>query len=165
MPAPQALPSLKDKNRPGKTFDIIKLMTENKITAYTDGGARGNPGPAAIGVVITVNGEEKRYSEAIGKTTNNVAEYRAVIFALKKIKQLVGKEKAKNKEVEVNTDTELVVKQIKGEYKIKNEGLKDYFIELWNLTQDFKKVTFSHVPRSKNRGADKLVNQALDTLV
>lgn len=140
-------------------------MKESKITAYTDGGARGNPGPAAIGAVITIDGEEKRYGEAIGKTTNNVAEYQAVIFALKKIKLLIGKEKAKSAEIEIKADTELVVKQMKGEYKIKNEGLRDYFIELWNLTQDFKKVTFTHVLRGENRGADKLVNQALDTLV
>jgi ribonuclease HI len=143
----------------------LKINNMNKIIAYTDGGARGNPGPAAIGAVITINGEEKRYGEAIGKTTNNIAEYQAIIFALKKIKHLIGKEKAKEAEIEINADTELVVKQMNKEYKIKNEGLKNFFIELWNLTQDFKKVTFTHVPREENKGADKLVNQALDTLI
>ena len=140
-------------------------MSKNKIICYTDGGARGNPGPAAVGVVINLDGEEKTYSKAIGETTNNIAEYQAVIFALEKVKQLVGKEKAKKREVEIKADTELVVKQINREYKIKNEGLKEYFIKLWNLTQDFKNVSFTHVPRSKNKDADKLVNQALDTLV
>ncbi len=143
----------------------LKINNMNKIIVYTDGGARGNPGPAAIGTVIIINNEEKRYGEAIGKTTNNVAEYQAIIFALKKIKHLIGKEKAKESEIEINADTELVVKQMNREYKIKNEGLKDFFIELWNLTQDFKKVTFTHIPREKNKGADKLVNQALDTLI
>ena len=140
-------------------------MTKNKITAYTDGGARGNPGPAAIGAVIQYDGKEKEYGEAIGKATNNVAEYQAIIFALKKIKQLIGKEKSKKREVEVKADTELVIKQINREYKIKKDGLKDYFIELWNLTQDFKKVTFTHILRNKNKNADRLVNQALDTLL
>ncbi len=140
-------------------------MTKNKITTYTDGGSRGNPGPAAIGAVIQYDGKEKEYGKAIGKATNNVAEYQAIIFALKKIKQLIGKEKSKKREVEVKADTELVVKQINREYKIKKDGLKDYFIELWNLTQDFKKVTFTHISRNKNKNADKLVNQALDTLL
>ena len=140
-------------------------MTKNKITTYTDGGSRGNPGPAAIGAVIQYDGKEKEYGKAIGKATNNVAEYQAIIFALKKIKQLIGKEKSKKREVEVKADTELVVKQINREYKIKKDGLKDYFIELWNLTQDFKKVTFTHILRSKNKNADRLVNQALDTLL
>ena len=140
-------------------------MTKNKITTYTDGGSRGNPGPAAIGAVIQYDGKEKEYGKAIGKATNNVAEYQAIIFALKKIKQLIGKEKSKKREVEVKEDTELVVKQINREYKIKKDGLKNYFIELWNLTQDFKKVTFTHISRNKNKNADKLVNQALDTLL
>ena len=135
------------------------------IIIYTDGGSRGNPGPAASGTVIRYNGKEKDYGKAIGKATNNVAESQAIIFALKKIKQLIGKEKSKKREVEVKADTELVVKQINREYKIKKDGLKDYFIELWNLTQDFKKVTFTHILRSKNKNADRLVNQALDTLL
>ena len=140
-------------------------MAKNKIIIYTDGGSRGNPGPAAIGTVIQYDGKEKEYGKAIGKATNNVAEYQAIIFALKKIKQLIGKEKSKKREVEVKADTELVVKQINREYKIKKDGLKDYFIELWNLTQDFKKVTFTHILRNKNKDADRLVNQALDTLL
>ncbi len=138
---------------------------KHTIIAYTDGGARGNPGPAAIGVVITHDGEEKRYGEAIGTATNNVAEYRAAIFALKKVKQLVGKDESAVRDVEVRADSELLVNHMNRTFKLKNEGLKDYFIELWNLTQDFGSVRFTHVPREENRGADRLVNRALDSLL
>jgi ribonuclease HI len=136
-----------------------------EIIINTDGGARGNPGPAAIGVVININGQEKTYKESIGETTNNVAEYKAIIFALKKAKQLVGKSELKNREVILKTDSELITKQMNHEYKIKNEGLKDFFIEVWNLMLDFKKVKIMHVRREENKEADKLVNQALDTLI
>ncbi len=136
-------------------------METNKIIVYTDGGARGNPGPAAIGVVI----QNKHYSESIGKTTNNIAEYKAIIFALKKAKHLFGKEKSKEFEIEIRSDSELIVNQLKGEYKIKDEELKPLFIDVWNLKQDFKKVNFVHIFREQNKIADKLVNQALDTLL
>ncbi|MBI2594888.1 MAG: ribonuclease HI family protein [Candidatus Colwellbacteria bacterium] len=132
----------------------------NKLIIYIDGGARGNPGPAAIGVVIG----RKSYREQIGNTTNNVAEYKASIFALKKAKQLLGKGKSKS-EIEIRTDSELLSKQLNAEYKIKDRELQPLFIELWNLQQDFKKVKFVLVPREKNREADQLVNKALDTLL
>ncbi|MDP2650559.1 MAG: ribonuclease HI family protein [bacterium] len=131
-----------------------------KLVIYIDGGARGNPGPAAIGVVVG----QKSYQERIGSTTNNVAEYKAAIFALKKAKQLLGKEKSKS-EVEVRTDSELLYKQLNGQYKIKNKELQPLFIEVWNLQQDFKKVKFIHIAREENRLADRLVNQALNTLL
>ncbi len=130
-----------------------------KLIIHIDGGARGNPGPAAIGVVIG----NKSYKERIGETTNNVAEYKAAIFALKKAKQLLGKGKSKS-EIEIRTDSELLYKQINARYKIKDKELQPLFIELWNLQQDFKKVRFVHVGREKNREADRLVNQALDSL-
>ena len=149
-----------------------------KIIIYTDGGARDNPGPAAIGVVIadplmgasielsrTSLGQVKQYSEAIGNTTNNVAEYRAVIFALRKAKALLGNEKAKETELEIRSDSELIVSQLKGEYKIKDEELKPLFVDVWNLKQDFKLVTFKLIPREENKEADRLVNKALDTLL
>src|SRR3990167_801739 len=129
------------------------------LIIYIDGGARGNPGPAAIGVVIG----NKTYGERIGSTTNNVAEYKAAIFALKKAKQLLGKVKSKS-EIEVRTDSELLYKQLNAEYKIKDKELQPLFIELWNLQQDFKKVKFVYVAREQNRLADQLVNRALDTL-
>ena len=132
----------------------------NKITIYTDGGSRGNPGPAGIGVYIeTLN---KKYGECIGIATNNVAEYAALIFGLKKLKQLLGKDKTKNYEIECYLDSELVVKQLNHEYKLKEEYIQKNFIEIWNLMLDFKAVSFYHIPREKNNIADALVNEALD---
>lgn len=132
----------------------------DKLVIYTDGGARGNPGPAAIGVVFPELGKE--HGEQIGIATNNVAEYRAVIFALKKAKQLIGSEKSKETEIEILSDSKLVVSQMKCEYKIKDENLKPLFIDVWNLTQGFKKVSFAYIPREENSRADALVNRELD---
>ncbi len=131
---------------------------------YTDGGSRNNPGPAAIGVVIRNGRGEalKKYGEYIGKKTNNEAEYQAAIFALKKIKALFGKDKAKKAEVKVYADSELVVKQMSGEYKIEDLKLQPLFLELWNLKVDFGKVQFEAVARERNREADHLVKEALD---
>jgi ribonuclease HI len=141
----------------------MKKNIASKIIAYTDGGSRGNPGEAAIGVVILGAGDEKKeYCELIGQKTNNEAEYQAVIFALKKIKQLVGKEKLKDTEVEIRLDSELVAKQLNGEYKIEEKNLQLLFMEIWNLKFDFPKVIFKHVPREQNKEADYLVNKALD---
>ncbi len=132
----------------------------NKLIIHIDGGARDNPGPAAIGVIIG----NKSYQQTIGKTTNNVAEYRAAIFALKKAKQLLGKKRA-IAEVEIKTDSELLYKQMNGLYKIKDKELQPLFIELWNLKQDFKRVGFTLIGRGENKEADRLVNRALDTLL
>ena len=138
-------------------------MNNLKYIIHTDGGARGNPGPAAIGVIIKGLAETKKYGEYIGETTNNEAEYQAVIFALKKLKQLIGKEKSKSEaEVEIHLDSELLSSQLNGEYKIKEKNLQQLFLEIWNLKQDFKSVVFKYIPREDNRGADKLVNQVLD---
>ena len=132
-----------------------------KIVIYTDGGSRGNPGPAAIGAWIETL--EKKYSKSIGHATNNDAEYQALIFALKKCKALLGKQKAKAINVECNLDSELIVKQLNHEYKITKENTQRYFLETWNLMLDFGTVTFRHVPREQNKIADGLVNEALDT--
>mgnify|MGYP001095606064 CR=1 FL=1 len=137
-----------------------EISNKDKIVIYTDGGSRGNPGPAAIGVVI----DNQYYSKAIGKTTNNIAEYKAVIFALQKLKQILGKEKAFKTEVEIRSDSELMVNQLNGFYKIKDAELKELFIDIWNLKQDFKKVSFVYIKREENKIADKLVNQAIDNL-
>ncbi|MGB9763249.1 MAG: ribonuclease HI family protein [Minisyncoccia bacterium] len=128
------------------------------LNIYTDGGSRGNPGPAAIGVVIS----NKEYGEYIGKTTNNVAEYKAVIFALKKVKHLLGKEKLKKTQIIVNLDSELVVNQLNGRYKILEPELQPLFIEVWNLKFDFPQIIFQHIPREKNIRADRIVNEILD---
>lgn len=131
---------------------------------HTDGGSRGNPGPAAIGALIESSDKSlrKECSEYIGETTNNDAEYQAVIFALKKLKQLAGKEKASESVVEVHVDSELVERQLNGHYKIMDKNIQKHFIELWNLKIDFSEVIFKHIPREDNHGADRLVNAALD---
>ncbi|MGB9847728.1 MAG: ribonuclease HI family protein [Minisyncoccia bacterium] len=141
----------------------MKKNIASKIIAYTDGGSRGNPGEAAIGVVILGIGDDKKeYCELIDIATNNEAEYKAVIFALKKIRQLVGREKLKNAEVEIRLDSELVAKQLNGEYKIEEKNLQPLFMEIWNLKFDFPKLIFKHIPREQNKEADYLVNKALD---
>ena len=132
--------------------------TGAKLLIYTDGGSRGNPGPAAIGFVVG----SKSYGMTIGRTTNNVAEYQAIIFALKKAKQLLGKIKAKQTDLEVRMDSELAMKQLNGKYKIENADLQPLFLEVWNSKLDFKSVIFKHVPREENRKADEMVNRALD---
>ncbi|MDD5552016.1 MAG: ribonuclease HI family protein [Candidatus Pacebacteria bacterium] len=136
-------------------------MTQ-KIIINTDGGAIGNPGPAGIGVIIKDEGKEKKYSEKIGNATNNEAEYKALIFSLKKTKLLFGKKNVKNIELDCYLDSELLVKQLNGEYKIKEKDLQQLFIEVWNLKIDFKNVKFIHVPREQNKEADALVGQAID---
>jgi len=132
---------------------------------HTDGGSRSNPGPAAIGVVIQ-NGKGavlKEYAEYIGEKTNNEAEYQAVISSLKKVKALFGKEKAKKAEVQIYVDSELLAKQMNGEYKISNSNIQPLFLELWNLKIDFGRVGFISIPREQNKEADRLVNEALDS--
>lgn len=137
-----------------------------KIIIYTDGGSRGNPGPSAIGIVFTNERGQifKRYSQYLGEDlTNNEAEYLAAIFALKKFKQLFGKKLTKNTEIELRSDSELLIRQLKGEYKILEPKIQSLFLELWNLKIDFKKVKFKLIPRGKNKEADFLVNEALDS--
>ncbi len=134
------------------------------VVIFTDGGSRGNPGPAAIGVVIKDDKGTvlKSYGEAIGETTNNEAEYRAVISGLQKVKALLGKEKIKKITVHCFMDSELVVKQLTGKYKIEQEKLFPFFIKIWNLRIEFGAIEFTHVPREKNKEADRQVNEALD---
>ncbi len=131
-----------------------------KIVMYTDGGSRNNPGPAAVGVYIETL--HKQFGHYIGNKTNNEAEYEAVIFGLKKIKQLAGKEKTKDIEVECYLDSEFVERQLNHQYKVKEKNIQELFLEVWNMMLDFKKISFFHIPREKNKIADKLVNQALD---
>lgn len=137
----------------------------NKFIVYTDGGSRGNPGPSAIGAVLCNEKGQviKSRGQYLGEnTTNNEAEYGAVIFGLKEFKALLGAKLAREAEIEVRSDSELLVKQMKGLYKISNNRIKDLFIEVWNLKTEFKKITFTLIPREKNREADRLVNEALD---
>lgn len=136
---------------------------KSKIIIYCDGGSRGNPGPAAIGVVIEIKGEAKKYSKYLGKATNNEAEYQAVVFGLKKVKHLIGGEKTEKAKVEILMDSELVVNQLSGIYKIKEKDLIPFFIEIWNLKIDFGNIEFKHIPREENKEADRLVNRELDS--
>ena len=135
-----------------------------KLIIYTDGGSRGNPGPSAIGVVLCDEKGTviKKYSEAIGDATNNEAEYQAVIFALKKVKALYGKEEMKQSEIEIRLDSELVAKQLSHEYKIEESNIQPLFLKVWNLMLDFGQIKFVAIAREKNKEADHLVNQALD---
>lgn len=135
-------------------------MQHEKIFSYSDGGARGNPGPAAIGVLLC---DEKgtalfEQGETIGDTTNNVAEYQAVIKALT-LAQEVGAA-----EITHHMDSELVTKQLTGEYRLKAEHLKPLFLKVKDLEKKFKKITYIHVPRTHERikRADRMVNRALD---
>jgi ribonuclease HI len=133
------------------------------VFIHTDGGSRGNPGPSAIGVVIDLGSRGvKEYGEVLGIRTNNEAEYGAVIFALKKLKALLGSEKSLQTKVVVNLDSEIVAKQLSGEFKIKEKEFYPLFISVWNSRQDFNEVAFNLVPREKNKRADWLVNRALD---
>ena len=135
----------------------------NHYIIHTDGGARGNPGPAAAGFVI--EGDlvgKKTGGEYLGEVTNNEAEYQAVILALKKLKHLIGGEKAEESSVEIHVDSELLERQMNGGHKIKKDTLQNLFVEIWNLKTDFGEIIFKHIPREKNAEADRIVNQILD---
>jgi ribonuclease HI len=134
-----------------------------KLIINTDGGARGNPGPASIGVVIAdsvghIIGRHKKY---IGEATNNCAEYKALILALQEALAISNKQSAVSF-LEIRMDSELIVRQMQGRYKIKEPALKLLAAEVLKLISHFKNVTFHHVPREQNKEADKLVNQAID---
>ena len=131
-----------------------------KARLFTDGGARGNPGPAASAYVL--EGEDgtvlAAHGEAIGTATNNVAEYRALIAGLERAGETGVSE------LEVISDSELMVKQMRGEYKIKNPALQELFLEASHAARPLRRVTYTHVRREHNELADRLVNEALDAL-
>lgn len=130
----------------------------SRVTVNVDGGARGNPGPAAIGVVLRDgNGTVlEEVGEKIGEATNNVAEYRALLRGI----ELAADHGAG--EVELIGDSELVVRQVEGRYKVKNAGIKPLHAEVKRALRDFDSWSIRHVPRADNADADRLVNQALD---
>jgi ribonuclease HI len=129
-----------------------------RLIIYTDGGARGNPGPAGIGVAIYDANRRPvaEISAYLGETTNNQAEYRAVIAALKKAAALGGED------LEFYLDSELVVRQLNREYKVKNKELAPLFLDIYNLSISFKKISYCHIPRAENAAADRLANEAMD---
>lgn len=127
-----------------------------KAVLYTDGGARGNPGPGAIGVVLQVEGREPLgIAELIGEVTNNVAEYRALLRGL----QEARRRGVTN--VECRLDSELVVKQLTAVYKVRDRNLAPLFVQVRNAAQEFTSIRFRAVARAENREADALVNAAL----
>ena len=132
-------------------------MTSRPVVIHTDGGARGNPGPAAIGVVIERDGKViQRISRVIDSTTNNQAEYQAVYAAL-----LCAKDYGATS-IDLYADSELIVKQLRGEFKLKNRELAQWFIKIHSLVNAIGRVRFHAITRENNTAADALVNQALD---
>ena len=136
---------------------------------YSDGGSRGNPGPAAYGFTIKSENPkfEVRNSKFIGVATNNQAEYQGVLAALKFLKSEINLKLQLSKdsiiEVKCFLDSQLIVEQMLGRYKIKNEGLKPLYWEIRELIMELGgNVKFEHIPREKNKEADKLVNEAID---
>lgn len=130
-------------------------------TIHTDGGARGNPGPAGIGAVIESQGRKILLKKFIGPATNNQAEYQALILALEHIlADMAGQGGLTT--IYCFLDSELIVQQLNGKYKIKNEGLKPLYQQVQSLIGHFHEVKFQHLPRSENQEADLLVNQAID---
>lgn len=127
-----------------------------QLDIYIDGAAKGNPGPAGIGVVILQDGRAlKNISRFIGNKTNNVAEYTALIYGLQEALIL------RADKIRVWTDSELLSKQLKGEYRVKHENLKPLFEQIKHLTGGFGSFEIHHISREHNRGADKLANQAV----
>jgi ribonuclease HI len=129
----------------------------SRLTVNVDGGARGNPGPAAIGVVLRGDGEVlEEVGETIGEATNNVAEYRALLRGI----ELAAARGAN--ELELIGDSELVVRQVEGRYKVKNAGMKELHEEVKRALREFDSWSIRHVGRAENADADRLVNRALD---
>lgn len=132
-------------------------MTTATIRLYTDGGARGNPGPAGAGFVLYRGTEQiAEGARYLGEATNNQAEYAALIDGLKKVAALG------ERNVDVYMDSELIVNQMRRTYRVKDAALGKLFIQAWNIVQGLGRVTFSHIPREENSEADRLVNQAID---
>lgn len=133
-------------------------MKVKNLKIYTDGGALNNPGPAAFGVVFKdeKNNEIFDHSEAIGKTTNNVAEYRGLLYALRNAKRYHPEK------IEIYMDSKLVIRQMQGKYKVENERMQELFLQCWNKKMEFDQIQFKHIPREKNSEADDLVKKELN---
>ena len=133
-------------------------MKSKRLIVYTDGGSRGNPGPAGIGVVIFDSKKKKlkEFYKYLGETTNNNAEYNALIQGLEEAKNLGADE------VVVKLDSELVVKQLNGEYRVKNSDIKPLFEKTVSVLKNFKSFEIQHIDREKNKEADKLANKAIN---
>ncbi len=129
---------------------------KEELEIFIDGASSGNPGEASVGVVINQDHKRvKEISQSIGHATNNVAEYQALIFALKEAHAL------RAQRLKIFTDSELLFSQVTGRYKVKNENLKLLFDEAQELAKKFEEIKIDHIPREQNTEADRLANQAL----
>jgi len=127
-----------------------------QVDIYVDGASKGNPGPSGIGVIICSGGEViKNISSYIGNTTNNIAEYTALIYALQEARIL------KADILHINTDSQLMHRQLKKEYKVKSDNISGLYNQAVRLLSGFKKVHIENIPREKNKGADKLATKAI----
>ena len=133
-------------------------MKNKRIVIYIDGGSRGNPGPSGVGVVILdASGKRlKEISKYIGETTNNIAEYSALLYGLEEALML------RADEIVVNLDSELAARQLTGDYRVKDPGLKPLFERAMNMLKSFKSFEVRHIEREMNKEADKLVNRAIN---
>jgi ribonuclease HI len=133
-------------------------LSAARLVVNVDGGARGNPGPAAIAAVVsTPDGEIlEEDSEAIGPATNNVAEYRALILGIERARRLGARE------IELVGDSELIARQVRGEYRVKDAALRDLHARVREALDGFERWSIRNVPREQNERADRLVNEALD---
>jgi ribonuclease HI len=133
------------------------MSDKDLLTIHTDGAARGNPGPAAYAFVITRDGQPAVEEHGcIGETTNNIAEYTALVRALERARSIGGRKAV------VHSDSELMIKQMRGEYKVKHEGLRPLYEQAQRLADAFDSVSYRHVRREQNQRADELCNEALD---
>jgi ribonuclease HI len=142
---------------------IVNDYFEKEIEVFADGGAINNPGEAAIGIIIKFDNKIKEYYKKVGKKTNNQAEYLAIIFALEKIKLLLGKDNCQKSKIIIKTDSQLAGNQIKGLYKVLEKEIFPYFIRFNNLKMDFGSIEIEIIPREKNL-AHRLVELALSTV-
>lgn len=135
-----------------------------KVEIYTDGGSFGNPGPSAYGFVIQSDKKEILYEEGqtIGHATNNIAEYTALIRAFEKVLELAGKKELVVREIAVYADSQLMIQQIRGHYKVKKPHIRDLFDEVYRLIPRLNvPISYTHIPREQNTRADSLVKRAL----
>jgi len=128
----------------------------NSASIYIDGGSRGNPGPAGAGIIIKTKENTHSFSIPLGNQTNNYAEYEALLFSLKEASKL------NLDDITIYSDSELLVNQMKGIYKVKSPNLINSYKKAITLAKNFRSIKFTHIPREKNKEADKLANIAMD---
>jgi ribonuclease HI len=143
-------PEQKPKARTART------MSPHVAVLSVDGGARGNPGPAGAGIVLEMGEEVVRLGEYLGEATNNVAEYQALLLGLRTAAEMGVSE------LEIRSDSQLMVRQLSGQYKVKSAGLVDLYFSAIKLLSGFKRSSLTHIPREENHEADRMANMAMD---